>query len=321
MIKCEFHIPISPTPDFLCRVHYLAASIRRNAGLREGEYRIVVTVGDAQRVDLESLCPWAKHYPLEWRWVSAASFDRWWYAATAYERYCYDFDAETVVMLDGDVLVTGRLEEAIASVRGTNKLAAVPGYYSPFYLYPKHLEEASPVEWWERICGLAGVAVPPFATEHPGWPWMRENQPRHVEQLRMSPAYPNAGVVMVSAETARRIGENIFADFDLVNTVSRTALSGQVALTLAISRLGLAWTPLPLRYNFQNLPMVYEAYPEEAAEIRVLHFLQETEISRVRDFQSYEQIEQLFGRPELHPVNRYFVERLRELRDEVTATR
>jgi hypothetical protein len=57
MLRCEFHIPISPTPDFLCRVHYLAASIARNSGLREGEYRIVVTVGDTERVDLAALCP------------------------------------------------------------------------------------------------------------------------------------------------------------------------------------------------------------------------------------------------------------------------
>lgn len=100
MLRTEFHIPISPTPDFLRRVHYLAASIGRNSGLRPDEYRIVVTVGDHMPVDLEKLCPWTSDFPLEWRWVSAEKFDRWWYAATAYERYCYEYDAETVVMLD-----------------------------------------------------------------------------------------------------------------------------------------------------------------------------------------------------------------------------
>lgn len=319
MLKCEFHIPISPTPDFLLRVRYLAASIGLYSGLAADDYRIIVTVGDAQPVDLEALCPWTKDFPLEWRWLPKEKFDRWWYAATAYERYCYDYTAETVVMLDGDVLVTGRLDETIASVRATNKLAAVPGYYSPFYLYTEHLEQASPVEWWQRICSLAGLAVPPFDTEHPGWPWMRANNPRHMDQLQFSPAYPNAGVVMISADTARRIGEHIFADFDLVNTVSRTALSGQVALTLSISRLRLEWAPLPLRYNFQNLPMVFDAYPDEAAEIRVLHFLQETELSRVRDFQNEQTLAALFERPGLHPVNQFFVGKLREVHEQVIA--
>ena len=108
MLRCEFHVPISPTPDFLCRVHYLAASIDRWSGLRRHEYRIVVTVGDAQQVDLAARCPWSRLYPLQWRWIDAEHFARRWYWATAYQRYCYTYDAETVVMLDGDVLVTAR---------------------------------------------------------------------------------------------------------------------------------------------------------------------------------------------------------------------
>lgn len=321
MLKCEFHVPISPTPDFLCRIHYLCGSMRLFSGLREDEYRIVVTVGDAQRVDLDALCPWTRDFPLEWRWLPAAKFDRWWYFGTAYERYCYDYDAETVVMLDGDVLVTGRLAEAIDDVRGTDRLAAVPANYSPFYLFREHLEQASPVEWWERICRLAGVALPPFETEHPGWRLMEANGPPHVEQLRMSPPYPNAGVVIASADTMRRIGGHIFSDIDLVNSVSRTSLTGQVALTLAISRLGLTWTPLPLRYNFQNIPWIFDEHPVEHADIRVLHFLDPTQVDRVRDFASYAQVEQVIERPGLHPVNRFFAGRLGTVHRRVIAPR
>jgi hypothetical protein len=321
MLRCEFHIPISPTPDFLCRVHYLAASIARNSGLREGEYRIVVTVGDIERVDLAALCPWAAEYPLEWRWFSGEGFVRWWYAGTAYQRYCYDFAAETVVMLDGDVLVTGGLCEAIDVVRGTRKLAAVPGYYSPFYLYPKHLDEASPRAWWERIFGLAGLELPPFTMEHPGWRWMRENQPKHVDELQFSPPYGNMGVVMASGAVMREIGQSLFADYALVESISKTSLSGQIALTMAMVRLGLEWTPLPLRYNFQNIPAIYDANPEEAGEIRVLHFLQELELSRVRDFQSYEAVEAVLARTGLHAVNRFFVEQLAAVHGQVIGQR
>ena len=321
MLKCEFHVPISPTPDFLRRIRYLAGSLRLFSGLREDDYRIVVTVGDAQRVDLEALCPWTRDFPLEWRWVEPEKFDRWWYFATAYQRYCYDYDAETVVMLDGDVLVTGRLTGAIDAVRGTDRLAAVPAYFSPFYLSPEHLEQASPVEWWTRICGMAGVPVPPFETEHPGWGQMQAANPKHLDQLRFSPPYPNAGVVFASAATTQRIGEHLFADIDLVNTVYRTGLTGQVALTLAISRLGLEWAPLPLRYNFQNIPWVFDTRPEERAEIRVLHFLDPSEVDRVRDFRGDDSIVQLFDRPGLHGVNRFFVERLRAVHDRVLVRR
>ena len=58
MLRCEFHIPISPTPDFLRRVQYLAESIGLHSGLRPEEYLIVVTVGDAEPVDLREQCPW-----------------------------------------------------------------------------------------------------------------------------------------------------------------------------------------------------------------------------------------------------------------------
>lgn len=321
MLLTEFHIPISPTPDFLCRVHYLAASIARNSGLRPAQYRIVVTVGDSTPADLSAMCAWTDDFPLEWRWVSTGMFNRWSYVATAYGRYCYDYASETVVMLDGDVLVTGSLVEMIEAVRGTDQLAAVPGYFSPFYLHRDHLKQGSPMEWWQRICSLAGVRLLPFTTEHPGWTWMRKSKPRYVDQLQFSPPYPNAGVVIASAGTARRIGRDIFSDLELVNGVSKTNLSGQIALSLAISRLGLEWVPLPLRYNFQNLPMVYDAYSAEASDIRVLHFLNETEISRVRDFASYEHVAQLFNRYGLHKVNRYLVENLRKVHERVTGNK
>lgn len=319
MLKCEFHVPISPTPDFLWRVRYLAGSIRLYSGLHEDEYRIVVTVGDKERTDLEAICPWTREFPLEWRWVPPQRFDRWWYFATAYERYRYDYAAETVVMLDGDVLVTGRLTDAIDHVRDSARFAAVPALFSPFFIGQDQADSRSPVESWTRIFELAQVQVPAFDMEHPAWDVMKARQPRHVEQLRFSPPYPNAGVVVASANTARRIGEHIFADIDIVNSVSRSAVTGQVALTLAIHRLGLEWAPLAMRFNFQNLPWVFDAYPEDRNDVRVLHFLNGAEIDRVRDFKSRDDIERLFHRPELHPVNRFFVERLRTVHDRVVA--
>ena len=49
-----------------------------------------------------------------------------------------------------------------------------------------------------------------------------------------------------------------FPSLDLAVDFPSKTLAG-TALTLGISRLGLAWSPLPLRYNFQNLPPVYDA--------------------------------------------------------------
>lgn len=224
-------------------------------------------------------------------------------------------------MLDGDVLVTGRLDEVIRDVRATRKFAAVPAYFSPFYIFAEHLEEASPTAWWQRLCDLAHVPLPAFETEHPGWELMRENSPRHVDELRFSPPYPNAGVVIASADTVSRVGERFHSDFELVNSVTRTSLSGQIALTLAIAGLGLEWAPLPLRFNFQNQTRIHDAFPQEAVDIRVLHFLDQSQIHRVTDFRDMEAVARLSARTDLYPVNAFLTGRLAALTPQVTRER
>jgi hypothetical protein len=60
----EIHVPISPTPNFFNRIHYLAASLRDAGGLA-AESLIVVTVGEDQDpVDLAAQLPWARKYPI-----------------------------------------------------------------------------------------------------------------------------------------------------------------------------------------------------------------------------------------------------------------
>lgn len=313
-LRCEIHIPISPTPDYLCRVHYLAASIERYSGLRPGEYRIVVTVGDVATFDLEERCPWSREYPLEWRWRDVEEFKLKSYASTALGRYHYEFQAPVVIMLDGDTLVTGSLTEVIDAAEARPRLfQAVPGYVSPFALYPAHLETASPREWWERIFAVAGLEVPPFDMALPGWPLMRDRPLRYIDQMEFSPPYPNAGFVVASPESIHQMGATLEADYALVRTVTDTILSGQIAMTLGIFRHGMEWQALPIRYNYHNTPGLEEHYPEEAAQIRVLHYMVPAQIDRVRDFQSYAHVEALFTRSGLIPANQFLVDRLREL--------
>lgn len=312
MIRTEIHIPISPTPDFLIRVHYLAASIEMYSGLSPGSYKIVVTVGDATRVDIEDLCPWAIRYPIEWRWVPDQEWLERGIFATAFGRFRYAFEADAVVMLDGDVLVTGSLAEMVNEAVGTLRFHAIPAHYSPF-CYQGCLEQRSPHEWWAEIFRLAGLSPPILSMEHLAWPWMQEQDWPYLEQLQFGPPYPNAGVIIGSAETMRRIGASIYEDLDTVNTVFCNVLSGQVALSLAISRQGLEWAPLPLRYNVPNVQQFHDTYPDEAADVRVLHFLQTTEIDRVADFQSYAHLEQALNRSGLSPLNAFLAERLRSV--------
>ena len=312
-MRIEIHIPVSPTPDYLLRVHYLAASIEMYSGLSPGSYKIVVTVGDETRVDIQELCPWTTRYPIEWRWVPDQEWLERGIFATAYGRYRYTFDADVIVMLDADLLVTGSLTDLVKDAVGTLRFHATPAHYSPFYFSQFFLEQRPPHSWWLELYQLAGLEPPVFSMEHLAWPWLKERNSPDWEQMRYSPPYPNAGVIIGSAESMRRIGASIYEDLDVVNTVFRNIFAGQVALSLAINRQGVEWAPLPVRYNFPNGREFCDAYPDDAADIRVLHFMQSTGIDRTSDFQSYAHVERAMSRPGLSPPNGFLAERLRSV--------
>lgn len=315
MPSVEIHIPVGPTPDFLLRVHYLAASIAMYGGFPEGSYKIVVTVGDDQRVDLDALCPWARQYPLEWRWVPENEWKERGIFATAYTRFRYPFDCDAVVMLDADLLVTGRLMDIVETVPGTLRFHAIPAPYNPFFCDPPCLQVRSPDAWWDAMFAAAGLPAQPSTMEHLAWPWVKTENCPYLEQMRCSPPYANAGVIIGSAETMRRIGATIYKELDTVNSLFRHHLSGQIALSLAIVRHGLEWAPLPLRYNVPNVHHFHAVYPEEVADIRVLHFLQATEIDRVSDFQTPGHVERIFDRPGLAPLNAFLASRLQTVHE------
>ncbi len=314
---CEFHVPISPTPDFFNRIRFLAASLDRYSGLTPGDYRLVVTVGAAERIDLDRACPWGRQYPIEWRWVPDDVFAAWSMWGTAFVRYTYRFDADVVVMLDGDTLVTGSLAQVIADAAAEDHVAAVPAFYSPFYLHPDLMRVRSPHDWWRELFAATGVGEPAFTMEHTAWPMLRWRFPPYKRELRLSPPYVNAGVVAGGASVMAALGRDVFEDLAIARSQLGTTLDGQVALTLGLHRQRIPFKPLSIACNFPNVPAFARIYRAEASDIRVLHFQSATEVDRQRDFASREAIEALLARGHqglpLQPLNQVLVTRLADL--------
>lgn len=78
--RLEIRVPISPTPDFFRRVHFMAASLRELTGAI-GDYLLVVCVGgDMEAQDLYKQQPWSTNYPLIWRWADRGRVrqDQYW---------------------------------------------------------------------------------------------------------------------------------------------------------------------------------------------------------------------------------------------------
>jgi hypothetical protein len=307
--ELEIHVPISPTPNFFTMVHYLAASLRRNGGAL-AESRIVVTVGeDSDPRDLHRELPWSRRYPLEWHWLDRGLYRRHIYYATALERFRMPFRAPTVMLADADVFFTGSFADVVARCRAEEEFAGLIAHVTPFTSHPEHPTE----DWWTRIFASAGLGAPPFVCEHTGWPVPPDPGERRC------PPYFNLGMLVAPAEVMHAIGAVIYEEMAAVDRVLATPFRCQLALTLAVLRLGICWQPLAMRYNFPNDQPLASHYGDDLADVRLFHYLRVAAIDKARDFTSPETVGAMLARADLDPVNRAMAEHLRPIHAAVLA--
>ena len=79
--------------------------------------------------------------------------------------------------------------------------------------------------------------------------------------------------------------------------------AGQIALALSAARIPLPSVALPLRFNFPNLPVAAERYPEELENAVVFHYLREDQFDRQKIFRWRETYSVFLARP-LQPRER-----------------
>jgi hypothetical protein len=135
---------------------------------------------------------------------------------------------------------------------------------SPFKTRPEHPAE----EWWARIFASAGLGSPPFVCEHTGWP----TDPGHPAE-RLCPPYFNLGMLVAPAEVMHAIGAVVYDEMAAVDRVLETPFRCQLALTLAMVRLGIPWHPVAMRYNFPNDQAIASYYAADLADVRLFHYL------------------------------------------------
>lgn len=303
----EIHIPISPTPSFLTRIHYLAASLRRFGGALAGA-PIVVTVGADEPVDLVAACPWSRRLGVEWRWLDDSLWRRHGIYATALQRFCYDIEAPNVLLLDSDTLFVRPVDDLLRTLRRVRSIAGVVAHLSPF------INCDGGQQLWANIFHAAGLGDPIFSCEHPGWQTIELDTAR-----RHCPPYFNLGVLFAPRDIMVVLGRTIFAEMEIVERVHPTLFRCQLALTLAIVRSGVSWTPLSLRFNLPNLIEYLPRYAAELADARIIHYLRDEQFTRMEDFVSVEAVGKLLVRQDLHPINARLRDALRDLHRDVTA--
>ncbi len=303
--RYEIHVPISPTPQFLTRIHYLAASIRRFGGAL-ADSPIVVTVGADERIDLVRAHPWSQRLGVEWRWLDDSLWRRHGIYATALQRFCYAIEAPNALLLDSDTLFVRPIDDLLEALGRCHAIAGVIAHVSPF------IGCEGEQDLWEEIFRAAGLGTPTLACEHPGWQAIEFDAAR-----RYCPPYFNLGVLFAPRNVLGALAKTIYAEMETVERVHPTLFRCQIALTMAIVRSGVQWRQLPLRFNLPNLPQYLPRYQTELADAGIIHYLKDEELNRAKDFASAGSVGALLSRDGLNPINTRLREALRQVHEQV----
>ncbi|MEO6969355.1 MAG: class I SAM-dependent methyltransferase [Chthoniobacterales bacterium] len=297
-VELEVRVPISPTPDFFRRVHFLAASLRQ-LERSIGSYLLVVCVGgDVEPHDLYEAEPWSKNYPIIWRWANREKFRRDGYWETSREIFRQPMHGRIIMCVDADVIFVRDFSDLLQELLAAPAVAGVIAHAPP-------VRGPALVELWPRLCAGYRVPLPPAIHEYTGWSFMTHD--------RMTPVYYNFGMVLMPAGLMAAVSAEMEPADDFVNANLETFFRFQIALTVAIQKAGLPSRALPLRYNFPNDPQFDARYPDELSEIRILHYLRCEIVHREENFRSLESVAALIARSDLRDSNEILRRRLAEL--------
>jgi hypothetical protein len=150
--------------------------------------------------------------------------------------------------------------------------------------------------------------VPRDAYQFSGWRLMVADA-----HDRFAPAYYNFGAVFVPGSWIGILAHAYKGSIAIAESAGFDFFKGQVAVTLALYRLGLRRLALELRYNFPNDPLFDSAYPRDLDDLRILHYLRTEIVDRDGDFASPEALRALVARRDLIGSNELLRETLEKL--------
>lgn len=290
----EIRVPISPRPYFFRQVECLYRSAQACGGLT-GNVRMVVSVGDdVEPYDIAATQPWSDAN-VAWRWASREEFRKLSYHATVLDRFRVDSDADIVLFADADTLFVKNVDDLLLSLQAVPAVAGVMAHVPPF------IPPAAPVdrgETWETLFKKLGQRFPSDLYQLAGW-----GTAFHRPDLRFSPIYYNFGAVFVPGSLLANLASAYLRQLVTAEKADIGYFVGQMALTLAIYELDLPRISLPIRYNFPNGPAAEASYPQDLADLRILHYLGMDEVRRDIIFQSPEETIAFINRRNLRPSN------------------
>jgi hypothetical protein len=285
----EIRVPISPRTHFFRQVECLYRSAQACGGLT-GDVRMVVSVGeDVEPYNIAATQPWSDTNVI-WRWAKREEFRKLSYHATVLDRFKVESDANVILFADADTLFVNDVDDLLESLQTVPAVAGVMAHAPPFVTRPQ--------ETWETTFSKLGLSLPSDLHQHTGWGTMFR---RH--DVRFSPIYYNFGAVFVPCQFLSNLADAYHRQLVVAESADVGYFVGQLALTLAIYELNLPRIALSPRYNFPNDPLFEAQYPEDLADLRILHYLRLDEVQRDTIWESPDKTQAFLERRNLRPSN------------------
>lgn len=300
----ECRIPIGVSSSMINRVCLIALSIRSLGGAY-ADTIVRATVGADMPTGeiITQVMPKFAAFGVEFIALSRERFNAWRGTANANiatmtERLEPPYSAEHVLLLDADVLALKSFDEFLSPDYQDG--CAIMAHASPF---KDHLAN------WETLLTKVHANIFNISLHaHSGWGVMEHDSARHY-----SPPYFNTGVVLMPAEALAELSACHDEALRIVREHCDSYFADQLSFTLAMLKAGLKIEPVSLKFNFPNDSRFDQAFPDELADARFLHFLRDGIIDRERDFESPAAMLRLVKRRVLRGSNELLRKRVEEL--------
>lgn len=268
-LKLAYLIPASPTDGFYSQVAMFRLALDA-LGSPYRDARIILTIGSDE----------SSAVPLRWEEAMArvdVSFvrelgDQSYRAQVAGRWSLVPEDTDIVVLGNADTLPLARYDELLQRVAAEGIVAGAI-VHSPLQFRDGVSNETGWRELARRVIGR-DIRLD-YRTTVPG----------PTGETAATPYYVNGGAVFIARPAFEKLRPIYLSiEPEVADLIRDPRFSHQASLALAICAAGVPKVAMDMRYNFPNDQHAEAAYPEDAADIRTIHFLRTTRFDRQQVF-------------------------------------
>jgi len=315
----EIRIPISPTEQFLRMVHYFLESLQQFGGPIGRSAKCVVSVSrDEPYRDLQKEFPWVSNYNVEFLWMDEDLFKKYNYHGTGFHRLKVKSEADIVILVDADILVTNDFDPAILDAFTDQKLFGFIAHVSPFSRNKRYYETPSKT-WWKKIFDEAGLPLPSLNCVHTAWGLLSTDK-----NHRSCPYYYNNGFIVSPRLYIEQMGQSFISELEIIDRVLETLFKSQIANVLCFERYSIPCGILPANYNFP-LSIPYDKFralnpdpkgENNAEDVKIFHYIAGRSFSS-KDFLTNESLENALQRKDLNEAETVFQRKLQFIHEKI----